>query len=172
MGELKINGAAELQGELTVGELHVSGAANLTGNVHAENAKVSGGFTVSGDCNAEKFSAHGGFRIGGMLNAGSIDIAPHGDCHAREIGGETITVRGEPHMLNPIDRLFHALLNHPHLLHADTIEGDDVTLVCTCARVVRGKRLHIGPGCEIELVEYSETLELDTNAKVKEEKKI
>ncbi|MCL6576409.1 hypothetical protein [Kyrpidia sp.] len=38
----------------------------------------------------------------------------------------------------------------------ETIEGDDIYLENTRARVVRGTRVQIGPGCQIGLLEYSE----------------
>ena len=51
-------------------------------------------------------------------------------------------------------------------------EGDDVLLsYVTCPRV-SGTRVVIGKGCEIDLVQYSETVEISPGAKVRKIEKI
>ncbi|MCS6903353.1 MAG: polymer-forming cytoskeletal protein [Candidatus Bipolaricaulota bacterium] len=57
-------------------------------------------------------------------------------------------------------------------LEAETIEGDEIFLENTKARAVRGKKIQIGEGCEIESVEYSESLEIAPGAQVKEQKRV
>lgn len=57
-------------------------------------------------------------------------------------------------------------------LEADTIEGDEIHLESTRAKVVRGKRVVIGPDCEIERVEYEESLDVDESAEVGERQKL
>jgi len=52
------------------------------------------------------------------------------------------------------------------MLEVETIEGDDIYLEYTKASVVRGKKIAIGPGCEIDHVEYSDSLEIDEDAHV------
>ncbi len=122
--------------------------------------------TVQGDCTAERFNAKGGFTIGGLLNADRVEIALYGDCRAREIGGSSIAVTVAKHGIYALDKLLRALTrNHPALA-AETIEGDDVTLVRTTAAVVRGKRVVLGPGCVVALVEYSESCEVAPDAQV------
>lgn len=56
-------------------------------------------------------------------------------------------------------------------LEVDTIEGDEIYLEYTKASVVRGKNITIGPGCEIEKVEYSDSLEVDEEAHVVKQEK-
>lgn len=57
-------------------------------------------------------------------------------------------------------------------LEAEVIEGDEIYLESTKAKVVRGKRVVIGPDCEIERVEYEESLEVDESADVGEEQRV
>ena len=169
---LKVNGTAEVLGDATVKTLEIRGTANVHGNVAAESVILRGALQVKDDCNAETFDAKGGFTIGGLLNAGKMTIRLHGDCRAREIGGASIDVKQEPSLFGGISKLFHSLINLPHGLYVDTIEGDDITLEATTAKVVRGKRVTIGAGCEIDLVEYSECYHPAEEAKVKEQRQI
>jgi len=57
-------------------------------------------------------------------------------------------------------------------LEAETIEGDEIYLESTRAKTVRGKRVIIGPDCEIETVEYEEMLEVDESSQVEKREKI
>ncbi|MNR67595.1 hypothetical protein D3C85_1916860 [compost metagenome] len=52
------------------------------------------------------------------------------------------------------------------------IEGDDIYLENTRAKVVRGNQVVIGPGCEIDLVEYKVLLEKKKGANVKGSRKM
>lgn len=53
-------------------------------------------------------------------------------------------------------------------LRAESIEGDEIYLESTMAKIVRGKRVLIGPGCEIERVEYEDEVRVHEEAKVAE----
>jgi hypothetical protein len=70
------------------------------------------------------------------------------------------------------ERVGYAFAGHlSGCVEADTIEGDEIFLENTHARIVRGKKITIGEGCEIEMVEYSESLEVSPKARVKHQKK-
>lgn len=59
-----------------------------------------------------------------------------------------------------------------HHLEANTIEGDEIFLEDTRARVVRGKKIQIGEGCEIGTIEYSESLEIHPSSSVSKQVKV
>jgi hypothetical protein len=49
-----------------------------------------------------------------------------------------------------------------------SITGDTVTLEGTHAKLVKGKRVTIGPECTIDRVEYTTSLDVDAKATVRE----
>ena len=57
-------------------------------------------------------------------------------------------------------------------LTADIIEGDDIYLENTHAKVVRGNNITLGSGCEIELVEYKNDFKQDKEAEIGTHRKI
>ncbi|HED03386.1 MAG TPA: polymer-forming cytoskeletal protein [Candidatus Fraserbacteria bacterium] len=57
-------------------------------------------------------------------------------------------------------------------LEVETIEGDQIYLEATQAETVRGKRVIIGPDCQIEAVEYEELCEVDESATVAHQQKV
>lgn len=53
-------------------------------------------------------------------------------------------------------------------LRAETIEGDEIYLESTKAKIVRGKRVLIGPDCQIDRVEYEDEVRVHEEAAVGE----
>lgn len=183
---LSVSGSTHVDGNVDGGELSVSGSLRIGGDVRAEKAAVSGSLhiggefaagevratgelTVDGGCSAETFRAEGGLRIGGLLNAGTVELRLHPFSNRiKEIGGETIRVENGHRVLGP---LLHAFMRPGFILTTETVEGDEICLENTKAHIVRGKRVTIGEGCEIDLVEYDESLSKDSGAVVHESKK-
>lgn len=163
---IEVYGQLDVDGNLSFSKLRVDGNAKVDGHLTGEEVKVRGMLKTSGDCEAEVFSAKGAFTVGGLLNAGRIEVYLHAGCEAKEIGGEYIEVKkGGSSTLN---KLLKHIFNSMTILSADTIEGDDIYLEYTRAKVVRGKNVTIGPGCEIELVESAEQFRLDPDSQVKQ----
>ena len=57
-------------------------------------------------------------------------------------------------------------------LSTNSIEGDDIYLEYTKAKAVRGNNIILGPGCEIELVEYKDNFKQDDTSEVETQRKI
>lgn len=132
---------------------------------------VRGTLEVESDVNAERFTSWGAFNIRGLLNAGNVEIYLYGPCKVREIGGEKIVVRRNApgKFLKLIKTFFFA---HGGGLEVEVIEGDEIYLEATRAKIVRGNKVEIGPECEIEVVEYLDELTVVPEAKVKVQRKI
>ena len=57
-------------------------------------------------------------------------------------------------------------------LTTSVIEGDDIYLEATTAKIVRGNNVTIGSDCNIELVEYRNTITVAPDSKVNEQRDI
>jgi cytoskeletal protein CcmA (bactofilin family) len=169
----RINGSGKINGSVAVDELNVSGSGSVTGGVQAQTVRVEGSVKINQDCNAERFSSDGGFDIGGLLNADEVTIRLYGIKNkAREIGGGRITVSvGPAHGLGVIKSIISMGILNPNL-EADVIEGDEISLENTTARIVRGNNIIIGNGCDIGTVEYKGQYTKLLDAKVGTETKI
>ncbi|HET7657990.1 MAG TPA: cytoplasmic protein, partial [Bacillales bacterium] len=167
--EITINGRARVKGDVTVKDIEISGDTKVMGSLKGEKVVLRGRLSIGGDCEAESFEARGQFTIDGLLNAEEIVLEMHsfGKSKAKEIGGESVTVRyGKPSFLKFLKLFF------PAVFEVESIEGDNIELEHTHARVVRGNSVKIGAGCQIGLVEYKEGLECKDDAVVKEERKV
>jgi cytoskeletal protein CcmA (bactofilin family) len=163
-GELKV------RGDMASQSLKAAGAIKVDGNYIAETLSIYGELAVEGSCEAERLDLRG-VIAGGMLNAGTIDIRLFfGESKLKEIGGETIAVR-RAGMLD-WRRLVKPFLTGGEALIAETIEGDNIYLEHTKAAAVRGTNVRIGPGCEIDWLEYRNEYRADPRSSVKHFAKI
>jgi len=168
IGDLTVNGEASATQSAGIGTLKVKGRTDIAGGLAAHSVDVRGELTVGENLEADELEGEGAIRVGGLLNAGRISFRLHGQSSAREVGGESITVLG-PRGFVPAALL--GLFSEKRLT-ADLIEGDEITLEYTTAKVVRGARVSIGEGCKIETVEYTDTLARLADAVIAEERKV
>jgi cytoskeletal protein CcmA (bactofilin family) len=169
---MTVSATSKVRGDSTLKKIKVSGTTCIDGNLKSEEVSISGSIDIGKDCEAENFTARGGFNIGGLLNAGNIEIYIGGSCRAKEIGGEKIDARqlgGGAFIWNSIMNFFSS---HGGRLTAEVIEGDNIYLEYTIAKVVRGNNIQIGPECVIDLVEYRNELNVNSGSTVREQKKI
>jgi cytoskeletal protein CcmA (bactofilin family) len=170
--QVKIQGTAEVNGGMTCNDMKLHGNTKIKGNLSGEEIKIEGGTTIAGDCEAEEFFIKGCFSIGGLLNAGHIEIHLSGGCHAKEIGCEKIKVKKPGIAFHLKNLILNYLFQINVGLVTDSIEGDEIYLEHTKAKVVRGNNVTIGPGCEIELVEYKNSFDCDKGSKVNKNQKV
>ncbi|MFD3448745.1 polymer-forming cytoskeletal protein [Microbacteriaceae bacterium 4G12] len=164
---VSISGGATIYGAANVKTIHISGKGSVEGSVRGEEISIHGKAVIEGDCEVEKFVSEGKFTVDGLLNADEIMIRIYGDCKAKEIGGQMITVKKK---MSALGKLFKSWYDPK--LEVELLEGDDIEIEYTKAAVVRGNNVVIGPDCEIGIVEYSGILKLDKRASVKESRKI
>lgn len=175
-GDLEVNegeaaGSLRVSGRLRAKEFRLAGSARAK-SITGGYLRAGGGLSVEENVEVETFRLSGAFEIGGLLSADRVEVELEGRARAQEIGGEKIVVRVSPKILSRfLSTALGLLFGHSSQkeLLADTIEGDEVELEATQARLVRGKKVKIGPGCLIERVEYTESLEVAPGAQVKEE---
>jgi len=158
-----MNGLAAIAGNLQGERIRMDGRVTIEGDLIGEDILFNGMISVHGKCEAEKFSGKGRFRLN-ILNAGDIQMTLNGSSVIDEIGGENIRIRKQPGI--DFAKWLKVFPFGSNKLSAQMIEGDDVYVEYTTAKVVRGTNVVIGPGCEIECVEYSAKLDQDKGSKV------
>jgi len=154
--DININGELKVDGGMSVNKVESNGKLVVKGKISSEELVIKGELKVKGNCEAETFNLKGAFNIEETLNAGDIDIKLYGPSETKEIVGSTIRVQkgGDNTIMKFLATIFNPLNFYKANLKVDTIEGDDLYLEYTTAKVVRGNTVNIGDGCEIDLVEY------------------
>jgi cytoskeletal protein CcmA (bactofilin family) len=183
-GSVKIMGEAEVKGDMIANDTLVMGTMMIGRNaslkkmkvfgllevgekLSGDEATIKGSISVKGDVEFETFDSSGGFDIKGLLTADKVKITLRfGQSSADEIGGGKITVKRKKASILPFGS------KEGGTLTAKVIEGDEVYLENTTAEVVRGKRVTIGPDCQIGLVEYATELKSDSSSEIKTQTKV
>ncbi|NLT13977.1 MAG: hypothetical protein GXY05_06495 [Clostridiales bacterium] len=171
--KFKISGSGKIDGTVTGGDFAVSGSGIVGKSVEVQSVKIEGSVKIGQDCTAEVFTVDGAFEIGGLLNADDVSVRLLGiKSKAREIGGEKISVTvGPAHGLAVIKTIMTLGIFHP-VLEAEIIEGDEIMLENTTAKIVRGNNIMLGEGCDIGTVEYKNNYVRNGDARVGTETKI
>jgi len=168
-GTVKISGSTAISGTVTAGDIHSSGSFHSEKTVSASSsANMSGSTRIDGDLVAENISISGLINISGLVNGGNISISPNGNSRTGSIGGTNITIKNDsPNIVNFFSKLF-SNNNSVFSLQTDLIEGDKIEIFNTKAKLVRGGVVTIGDGCEIDRVEYSESITFSDHSKIGE----
>jgi cytoskeletal protein CcmA (bactofilin family) len=169
---VKVNGNNSIKGDLEADEIEIHGEVNVDGNLSVEKIHTHGMVSVNGNCNAESFTMEGAFKIRGLLNAGELELKLHGPSEAREIGGEKIMVKRNGRVKFTRIRKLIMPFGFDTGLTTDIIEGDEIYLEYTNAKVVRGNDIELGSGCNIKLIEYQNEFKQHEEAEVVTYKKI
>ncbi|MEK3758961.1 hypothetical protein MKZ07_10995 [Paenibacillus sp. FSL P4-0338] len=158
--DIKITGECEAKGRVDAASLRGQGELTAGGGLRIEDIKLTGGIIVTGDCEAEQVQLTGILEVSGLLNAEKLDLTLFGPCRADTVGGGRISIKRSRSgaLLRPGKKLSFT---------ARLIEGDQIELQHTQAQTVRGGSIVIGPGCEIETVEYREVLEVHKSSIVR-----
>ena len=171
---IHVSGACNFEGNATVAEsFHLSGGVNMDGNLKCGTLDVHGGLRADGDIEAETVSVRGNIFSEGLLNAEQIDINTKSGCALGSIGcGKlTATYTKRKWFANLINVTYNGRQIRGVMVE-QSIEGDEIDIkYVTCPRV-SGRTVKIGEGCEIEVLQYSESCEIDPKAKVVKIEKI
>ena len=166
--ELKITGECNIMGRLEGSSLKGRGELKISSRLKIERIRFTGNLAVKGDCESENLHLSGALQVDGLLSAEQIEIGLYGPSTAKEVGGGSILIKRSTAarivgLMKPRDDAYFG---------AELIEGDIVDLQNTKAGVVRGKHVIIGAGCDINTVEYRDTLEIHRSARVKQQIKL
>jgi len=156
------SGSIKVTGKLQTKEFHSSGSASFE-NLDADTVTSSGSISALQDITADYFSSTGKFEIGGTLKADKIEVKLAGDSSAKTVKGKVIEVRQYSSLVSKVVKSF---------LTADKIQGDELYLENVNAKLVKGKTVKIGPRCNIDVVEYKDTVSVDPQSRVGKQSKV
>lgn len=192
--EIDVEGSGTFKGNLEVNELQVSGSSKVEKMVQGDMAHIEGALVALDGASFDKVTVDGAFKtlksleveeincngilsIGEELNGEKIIITLKGASKIGTIGGHEIKVRkgsfyGNTQIFSMIKGLFSGESSNYDGLTCVEIEGDEIDVEYTKAKIVRGCNVVIGDKCEIGKVEYSESIIASPSAKIREKVKV
>lgn len=193
--DVRVSGSAHFDKSVSADIISVSGSVKVGGGVNAKTAiKISGSFGCGGSLKAALLSCSGSVDIGGeaeadeirisgrincagLLNAEKVEIRMDGfnvNSKIGSIGGSEIKIhndrKGEKISRMPL--LSKLVGSGGKVIVDELVEGDIVAVECVKAPRVVGRVVAIGADCEIDLVQYSEEIEIHPDAKIGKYEKV
>ena len=175
-GYIGISGSFSCGGELISSrKIICSGGAKCEKSIKCDELSVSGSIKVGLDVEAEKIKIDGVIDCKGLLNAEDVEIKFDKGMDIGSIGGSKIIIIKEPkrkfgERLPLLSSLVKKINGNVHV--EGSIEGDEIALeAVTCPRVT-GRVVAVGAGCDIDLVQYSDQIEVSPDARVGKTEKI
>ena len=173
---IKAAGSGTFTGKVTAQEIKASGHYTFGSDVIAQNSlHCAGNVKCTGDMEAEKIKIRGCLQCEGLLNAEDFDVKFDSTTRLGSVGGKKISIR-----LKLMQKILQCIAIFPlfirkwrartHVKFA--VEGDDIFMNHTVCPRVTGKNVCIGRGCNIDLVQYNETVKISKNSKVGKVEKI
>ena len=171
-----VSGSFSCGGDLVAKDkLSCAGSAKCKGSVKGNLLSIAGSLAVGGDVEGEKVKVRGVLNCGGLLNAEDIEIEFERGMEIGSVGGSKIVIFPK-NIAKPIAKLplFSSLARRASagVAVVTSIEGDEIALEGVACPRVTGRIVAIERGCNIDLVQYSETVEISPDAKVGRTEKI
>ena len=171
-GSLKVGG--DLIGDR---EVELSGEIKCGENLKCEKLICSGSIDVGGEIEAEEIRICGAVKCIGLMNSEKIELDMSGASTKSVIGsmgGSEIKVCNSNggRLISRLPLLKHIVGGSGSLRVNELMEGDVVTLEYVTAPKVVGRIVTVGAGCNIDLVQYSEKIDIHPGAKVGKYEKI
>lgn len=160
-----------LKGKMNAGLLEVSSKCRIEGCNNIKNYLVSGYIESSEEIDCDSFICMG-IAVVPSVNASEIHLYPRAASDIKELMGTRIFIaksfdKAELSIQSSYSLKKHLRKAQKHLskaqedntnLKVDNIEADEIYLEYTDAAHVSGKNVNIGPHCNIEHLEYMETV--------------
>lgn len=122
---------------------------------------IIGELEVKKNCKGNKFLSTGKFNISGILSCDLVKINPKGTSFIKEINAHDIRIRNK-NLFNFGDTV----------INSDIIYGNKVQLENTNCKLVKGNDVIILESCNIERVEYNNSIFVSDGSRVKEKVKV
>ena len=177
-GELHVSGSLNVGGACTVGDkIRVSGSMDCGGALRCGILEASGSVRAELGIEAEEIRISGAVESSGLMNAEKVDFEL-GNRRSRlgSIGGADIRIyhgtASKSLFRLPLLSKIVGASTPCGLQVAESVEGDVIAIENVTAPLVVGRVVAIGAGCHIDLVQYTEQIEIHESARVEKIEKV
>lgn len=172
---VSVSGSFSCGGDIVATQkLSCSGSIECDGSVRCGILSVSGELEADGDVEADSVEVIGELDCKGLLNAETIVLKGAG-MEIGSIGGSKITITRASVVRGMLKvPLLSSVIRHTGgaVTVKEGIEGDEIYLENVEAKKVSGRVVTIGEDCKIDLVQYSESINISPKASVGRTEKI
>ena len=164
--KIKLSGEGVFSQNVTTKEACVDGSLRIGGDIRTERLQINGAVCCDG-LQAKQAKISGAVCCKGGMVADDLSICFGGKTRAESIKGEKIEIcASKSKKLGKSLLIFKKWQDKANARVQDCMEGREISIDdVTCPRV-SGESVRIGKGCNVELVQYSESVQISPRAKV------
>lgn len=171
---IQINGACKITGNVTGGKLTICGSSKIEGAIKVNHLGVYGSAKIEQDIEAEEVEIMGAMNHEKFINAERVVISSKGSggqMQFNEIGASSVVInqQGEEGFWQRVIGLFNSRTGY---VYGKCIEADYVKIEGAQIEVIRGTNIEIGPNCEVDVVEYTDSITIHATSQVKEVRQV
>lgn len=176
---VKLEGMATIKDNLKCTTFSSEGMCKCEGELIADNIRTEGTFKINGNVKAKKISVEGVAKfIDSCVNADEVyvegiikcnelsadKIKIDGVCRVEKIFGESIDINPKASKRAGFFDFFNSsYASDVKLIECTELNADELS-----AETIRASKIKLGKRCEVNLVEYSEAIDIHPEAKIKE----
>lgn len=166
---IAVSGVLSCKKLIASGSVSCSGSVKIRDDIKCADLSVCGALKSEHNIEAEKVKINGVLNCDGLVNSKDIQIEFCKGMNIGSICGSSIVilmddVRKAFNKISLISSFFKKTVGKVHVL--SSIAGDDIKIERVYCPRVTGKVVSVGNGCKIDLVQYSEKIEIADDAKV------
>lgn len=177
--EVKFDGISKLKDSLKCKLFSSEGMCKSEAEIIADIVKIEGTFNSKANIKAKKISIEGlakfekssisaeEIKAEGSITCSEFSadkIKIDGICKAEKMFGESIEIYSKSDIVSGVLNFF----NNSDKSKVQLIECTELKADGLIAYTIRASRVKLGKNCEVNLVEYSESVDIHPEAKVKE----
>ncbi|MGL4799812.1 MAG: polymer-forming cytoskeletal protein [Cellulosilyticaceae bacterium] len=187
-----VAGSSKIEGNVKGRKIEINGSCKIVGGIEGEEARICGSATIEGGAKVGKLGIYGSVAIGQDIEAEELCIKGMLK-HEAFINAEKVIIdssmnTGRSLTFNEIGAS-HVSMNKEEnggfwkkvviflngkagRIVGNVIEADYIQIEAATIGIIRGGHVEIGPECEIETVEYTESITIHETARVGNVKQI
>ena len=163
--DFSAEGMCKCLGSMEAEKIHTEGTFKCIGNIKTKSLYAEGIFKAEKEVSADVIKLEGMITCE-ELSADKIEI--EGGCKVQKVFGESIKINNVSNgRVN-----FNLFFKPKDLSKAQLIECTELEADILAADVIRASRVKLGRYCSANLIEYSESIDIHPEAKIKEIVKI
>ncbi len=164
---VRIDGVSRVRGRLSAREIACQGTLRVAEDLTCESLSTCGVWSCRGNVDARTVQMEGAVRLSGVLCANTVNILFDMVGRVRDIIADNIVIQPAAVNRKSLCKTLCRMVGIRPVIHARRLEGEDVQIDAVRARRVRARSVVIGPHCTVDTVEYSESIQIHPQARVR-----
>lgn len=148
---IKVAGSASFNGNVDSKEISIAGSSKFVKNLKSNKIKIAGAIKVMGDLSSEELNIDGVITVEGECNVGVLNHDGEGSNY-NNIYGEKIKLYSK----------------RRKKITVNEIEATNIELKSVVAKRISGDNIKLEGKCEIEIIEFRNSLKLSNDTEVKQ----